>query len=165
MIDAGRPTSTSSTRKLGGLDFAFVQSLTPDRDAAGSIMEFNPQGDYSKANVSRLNAHGHGTFCKFRIVAQQDLERQGGVYALFVGESVRYIGECEDLASQFNTGFGTISPANCYVGGQSTNCKIKRRVLETSKAGGHVDLYFHAAPDRKEIKRRLIVSDKPPWNK
>lgn len=164
IVDAGGSASSPITRRLGGRDFAFVQSLTPERGASGVITEFSPQSNYSKANVSRLNEHGHGTFCKFRIVVQQGLERQGGVYALIADESVCYIGECEDLTRQFNKGFGTIYPANCYEGGQSNSCKINRQVLEVSKAGGHVDLYFHATHDRKEVKRRLIVSDKPPWN-
>jgi hypothetical protein len=163
-IDAGDPALSSSTRRLGGHEFAFVQSLIPKRDASDAIMEFSPHGDYAKADVSRLHKHGHGTFCKFRIVVQQGLERQGGVYALIVDESVCYIGECEDLVRRFNAGFGNIYPRNCYVNGRSTDCKVNRRVLEASKAGGRVDLYFLPTPERKAVEQRLIACYAPPWN-
>jgi len=87
-----------------------------------------------------------------------------GVYALMKDGAVCYIGECEDLGKRFNMGYGNISPKNCYQGGQPTNCKINHRVLEVSKAGGRIDLYFHQTSQRKAVEKLLIVRCSPPWN-
>jgi hypothetical protein len=144
---------------LGGRDFALVQHLAPERNEEGAIREVSPQGRYKKAIP--LHQYGHGTFCAFRIAVPAGLV---GVYALVVDGSVRYLGECADLGTRFNGGYGTISPRNCYVGGQSTNCKINRRVLDVSKAGGRVDLYFHPTPQRKTVEAHLIAAYLPPWN-
>jgi hypothetical protein len=148
---------------LEGYDFALMESLAPERDAVGAIREFSPQGRYVKADATALHKHGQGTFCRFRISVPKGMT---GVYALVVAGSVCYIGECEDLAKRFNTGYGNISPKNCYVGGQATNCKINRRVLDVSQAGEQVDLYFHPTSPllRKPVEKRLVASYMPPWN-
>lgn len=154
-------SSATPAIRLHGRDFTFVTRLTPDRDATGAIKEFSPQARYTKAGSVPLHQHGHGTFCSFRILVPSRLV---GVYALVVDGSVRYIGECEDLGKRFNAGYGNISPKNCYRGGQPTNCKINRRVLDMSKAGGSVDLYFHPTTDRKTVEKDLIARYTPPWN-
>lgn len=150
-----------SVIRLGGLDFEFVEPLTPELDTSGVIREFIPQERYAKSAIVRLHKHGDGTFCKFRISVPRELV---GVYALVVAGSVRYIGECEDLGKRFSSGYGAISPKNCYVGGRTTNCKINRRVLDVSKAGGRVDLYFHQTMLRKTVEKQLIASYSPHWN-
>jgi hypothetical protein len=154
-------TVPPATRRIGERDFAFVGSLLPERDAAGAILEFGPQARYERADLVRLHADGAGTFCRFRIGAPNGL---AGVYALVVDGSVRYIGECADLRQRFNAGYGTISPKNCYVGGQPTNCRINRRVLEVAQESGRVDLYFHPTPERKAVERQLVARYSPCWN-
>lgn len=149
---------------LPELSFDFVDTISPDRDASGSIHEFSPQQRYAKGNASLLHTYGAGTFCRFRIAAPQTVRGVPGVYALVVGGSVRYIGECMDLYKRFNVGYGNISPRNCYVGGQMTNCKINQCVLNESKFGRRVDLYFHATSQRSAIEKYLITLCAPPWN-
>ena len=80
------------------------------------------------------------------------------------GGSIRYIGICQDLSKRFNGGYGIISPRKCYKGGQSTNCKVNRRILDTAKGGGSVDLYFYPTPQRKALEKCLIALYLPPWN-
>ena len=89
---------------------------------------------------------------------------QVGVYALVVDDVVRYIGECEDLGKRFNAGYGNISPKNCYIGGQPTNCKINHQVLDIAKSGRHVCLYFHPTAERYVVERQLIAAYAPRWN-
>jgi hypothetical protein len=108
-----------------------------------------------------LHKHGYGAFCKFRISVPRGLI---GVYALVVDGLVCYIGECEDLGKRFNTGYGNISPRNCYQGGQPTNCKINHRVLDVSNTGESVNLYFHSTSSRHLVEKRLITQFSPPWN-
>lgn len=138
-----------------------VEALVPKRDASGAIVEFLPQARYKKADVVPLHLHGYGPFCKFRISVLKGLV---GVYALVVDGTVRYIGECEDLGKRFRSGYGNISPVNCYEGGQRTNCKINRRVLEVAHAGGRVNLYFYATAQRKTVEKQLLARYSPSWN-
>ncbi len=146
---------------LGGHAFVYKTTLAPERDHAGAIRETRPQEHYAKRDTIRLNRYGHGPFCRFGITVEQGLT---GVYALAVDGAVRYIGICEDLARRFNAHYGTISPQDCYVGGQSTNCKINHRVLDESNAGRRVDLYFYPTPQRKALEKHLIALYLPPWN-
>jgi hypothetical protein len=146
---------------LEGFEFELVETLSPVRDGFGKIVERRPQDSFAKRYSAAFNKHGDGEFCKFRIGVPKGLI---GVYALVVGGSIRYIGECEDLGKRFDTGYGHISPRNCFIGGQSTNCKINRYVLELSKADKKVDLYFHKTEVRIAVEKQLIASLSPPWN-
>ena len=60
--------------------------------------------------------------------------------------------------------FGAIHPKNCYVGGQSTNCKINALVLKSTKASQRLDLFFLETEDRHAIEAWLIEELHPPWN-
>jgi hypothetical protein len=151
----------TSEFRLAEYTFTFVETLTPERTASGAILELSPQGQYKKAGTSPLHKYGHGTFCKFRISVPEGLV---GVYAMIVGGVVSYIGECTDLRSRFNYGYGNISPKNCYVGGQETNCRVNQHILNVMKDGGRVDLYFHPTTKRKAVEAQLIARYSPPWN-
>jgi hypothetical protein len=120
-----------------------------------------PQGDYANANGLRLNKYGNGPFCQFRLPADLVVE---GVYALIVNDSVKYVGECESLASRYNIGYGQISPRNCYEGGQNTNCKVNNLILQLAEKGEVVHLWFHLTDNRKTIERGLLSTLTPPWN-
>jgi hypothetical protein len=149
---------------LGDHEFTFVASLIPERDASGAILEFPPRGRSATMDPALLHEHGHGPFCEFRIDAENGL---GGVYALVVNGVVHYIGQTKNLKWQFNHGYGIIRQSACYAkGGLSTHCKINSRILEVSRAGRRVDLYFHATPlaSRTSVRRQLIASYSPPWN-
>lgn len=158
-------TSTAPTVpveiKLGEYTFALVESLVLERDQAGIVVEKRPQAHYYKAGLIPLHKHGVGPFCKFGITVPIGLV---GVYALLVDGMVCYIGECVDLRKRFSYGYGNVSPRNCYKGGQGTNLKINRKVLEVVQASGRVDLYFYETSERKQVERQLLKACAPPWN-
>ena len=149
-------TSTSLRRqtddiiKVCGYLFTFVQELTPECDGDGNIKEYQPQAGYQKNKP--LNQHGSGSFCRFTIHAGN----WPGVYLWVVGDEIIYIGETSGLARRFNTGYGVIEPVNCYVGGQSTNCKMNKVVLEQTKKGQYVKLYFYETNEYKKIELELL---------
>jgi hypothetical protein len=161
VLRSGSASPAPSAITLAGLAFTFVTQLNPERDATGVIRELSPQGRYTKAASVSLHRHGFGTFCSFRISVQPGL---AGVYALVVNGSLCYIGKCVDLGKRFNAGYGNISPKNCYHGGRTTNCKINRWVLDVTKSGDRVSLYFHQTPQRHIVEKRLIANYTPPWN-
>lgn len=151
----------TSEFRLAEYTFTFVEAITPERAASGAIQEFSPQKRYRKAATAPLHKYGHGTFCKFRISVPMGLV---GVYTLIVDGAVYYVGECVDLGKRFNMGYGNISPRNCYEGGQMTNCRINQHILNVSKVGGRVNLYFHPTAQRKAVEDQLIAHYSPPWN-
>jgi hypothetical protein len=150
-------------RKWLGLDFVHVGAIEPERDAAGTVREFMPQERYVKGAGKRLNPHGAGPFCRIRVPGAPLV---AGVYVLLADGEPVYVGICRNLAGRWgSTGYGSIQPINCFVGGQSTNCKINNRILTGVKAGTAFDLYFHATGlATRPIESQLISGLRPPWN-
>jgi len=154
-----RPRSIAK-RLLGRL-FRRIARIEPARDSSGALVEERPHDRYARAAEKALHAHGAGPFCRFQI-PRQPLEP--GVYCLTVADNVVYVGECLDLIVRFNAGYGIISPRNCYSGGQLTNCKVNRLILEEVRAERDVVLWFHATADRKALEEELRAQLRPPWN-
>lgn len=147
-----------------GLPFSRVTALNPKCDRDGSPTEFRPQARYAKAATSVLNPHGAGAFCKFDIPGSF---ADAGAYVITLDNRPVYVGECTHLARRFNMGYGTISPKNCHIGGQSTNCKVNTKVLNAVKSGAVPALWFHETGDRFRVEELLIIafdrSARSPW--
>jgi len=148
--------------QIDRLSFEFVCHLTPDNGPAGRVLSLLPQERYKNARNLPLNAYGAGPFCKFRIPKQF---KTSGVYALVVEGSIKYIGECINLSSRYNSGYGNISPRNCFKGGQETNCRINALIHGESQLGRKVELWFHAAREHKELEKRLLSIGAYEWNR
>lgn len=149
-------------KRLLSYDFEYVQDLKPVLDRAGRILECFPQGLYEKKDSFELNKHGAGAFCRFSI--HPKWSGVSGVYAFFIDDNLVYIGQAVDFAQRFNMGYGNISPRNCFVGGQSTNCKINKLVLNSVKSGHAVSIYFHMTHDYNRVESELIKYYKPQYN-
>jgi len=149
-------------KSFAGFDFVLIGPIEPERGPGGAVREFMPQGRYAQADSTRLNPNGAGPFCKFSIARGID---KPGVYVVTLGTDPVYAGMCVDLAKRWGQlGYGAISPKNCFVGGQSTNCKVNNRVLECSKAGGCLKLWFHQTTVAASAERTVIRAFKPAWN-
>ena len=148
-------------REFAGLHFDWVGALDPERDSSGAPIALMPQSRYAKAGTTSLNPHGAGPFCRFSMGAG---EHRSGVYVLTLNGSPVYAGKCVNLAKRWGPmGYGAISPKNCYIGGQSTNCKINHRVFEHASRGDTLELWFHAG-DPDALERNLIIGLTPAWN-
>jgi hypothetical protein len=147
---------------LNNVTFEFICKIQPRLNIDKTITEFYPQENYKDRHKLKLHKYGLGSFCKFTI--PNNLNRQG-VYALFVNEQCTYVGECNDFSNRWNTGYGTISPRNCFEGGQSTNCRINKLVLDSLKNLLDVEIYFTESLDRFQVEYSLIANIKPSWNK
>lgn len=149
-------------RIFGGYIFNYVGLIEPDREMNGVFCEFLPQDRYKNIRNLPLNPHGAGPFCRFKIA--NDVHHSG-VYVLTLNENPIYIGKCDNLAKRWGPqGYGSISPKNCFKGGQSTNCKINSLLLEHSKRGEKFELWFYAMHDPGPAERILIINLKPEWN-
>lgn len=149
--------------KLGEFEFSLSSTITLLREPkSGHPLEFMPQARYKRASTTPLNPHGHGPFCR---LTTPGLPISSGVYALFVKNKLKYIGKARNLAERWGPqGYGAISPKNCFVGGQSTNCKMNHRILMATKAGENVELFVHLTESPGEVEAVLIGGLMPPWN-
>ena len=148
---------------LGKFDFGFVGGIEPSRDGSGSIIELYPERLYKNDKKLPLLKDGLGPYCKFSIPNSH--LNEPGVYILVSNFMILYVGECEDILSRINMGYGNISPRNCFKGGQSTNCRINKAIFSTIKARKEVLLYFAPTENRFHLEFQLIKENKPPWNK
>jgi hypothetical protein len=146
--------------QIQGYEFHFVQHLNPALNGNGEIKKYYPQGNYDNTNGLPLSRFGGGAFCKFSIQA----EDWPGVYLWVVDGEIIYIGETVGLRRRFNTGYGNISPRNCYVGGQNTNCKMNKIVLDLYEQGKVISLYFYNTPNYKQVELHLLKKINTKYN-
>ncbi|GBD98616.1 hypothetical protein BMS3Abin07_00640 [bacterium BMS3Abin07] len=147
---------------IGKYHFHKICDIRPEQDNSGRILELLPQDRYNNKDNLPLNKYGAGPFCKFKIPNNYNFP---DVYALVISGSTKYIGECENLSSRYNMGYGNISPRNCYAGGQETNCRINNLILKVAKSGATISLWFLETEDYKAIEANLRSSETPEWNR
>ncbi len=150
------------TRCLLGYRFVWTASIDLEIGSDGKPIEYMPQNRYPKAKTANLNRHGAGPFCRMKLTS---LPKVSGVYLVTINNSVTYIGKAVNLAERWGPqNYATISPRNCFKGGQSTNCKINHRILLAKSEGTLVDLWFLETGEPDEIETQLIDELRPRWN-
>ena len=147
--------------RIADYEFEHICELAPLRGDDGSIRQFMPQHRYVNARNIPLNKYGGGPFCKFSIPKRFQVS---GVYVI-TGDAILYVGECLNLSSRFNSGYGNISPKNCFKGGQETNCRLNSLVYSAIDAGGILKLWFFPTADCKTMESALRRVLKPAWNR
>ena len=147
--------------EICGYEFKRICSISPDRDGS-RVMRCEPQAGYK--NVNRLNLHGYGSgaFCRYRIPTEYQL---CGVYIVSMNDTPVYVGECRNLSQRHNTGYGQISPRNCYVGGQQTNCRINQLILKAAESESSIALWFLQTDLHKTIEAELRTKQPLDWNR
>ena len=146
--------------QIGKYEFTFVETIELIETKDGKL-SYEPQLRYKKADTVPLHMYGAGEFCKFKLKNAKDVS---GVYVWIIDNEVVYIGEAVNLRKRFNMGYGNISPKNCYIGGQITNCKMNKVVLEEYKNNNSIDIYFLETPNYKEIEKELLLSFSTKYN-
>lgn len=113
-----------------------------------------------------LNDYGDSIYCKFRMVDNQFSEHKG-IYVFKNNGQIKYIGRVKgehNFYQRINMGYANISPKNCYIDGQSTNCHVNS-IINSCK--GDVNLFILPLGSDEEIiktERWLINLVKPDWN-
>ena len=149
--------------RIGKYNFEYIQTIKPLTDEIGNIYRYSPQSRYNNKKNLKLHNYGDGEFCIFKL---ENANVVSGVYAWIIkGEaSPIYIGEAKNFRKRFNTGYGIISPRNCFVGGQITNCKMNKVVLDSYDKGLEIDIYFLKTLDYKNIELELLSEIKTIYN-
>lgn len=146
---------------FGSYSFDYLQDIHPERNDDGSIKEYLPQKDYANKDNLSLSKYGGGSFCRFSL---QTAGMWRGVYLWVSDGEIIYVGETENLKQRFNIGYGNISPRNCYIGGQSTNCKMNKVILNYYKSGRTVQVYFLHTDKNKEVELELLNAINTKYN-
>ena len=162
-----RQGDAATQRRIAGLSFSYVGAIRPQRDRRGEVVGELPQSKFRNERNLRLHKYGRGPFCRFRVA--QGWQR-GGVYILTNGDAPLYVGECQNVEDRWGTnGYGAISPRNCYIGGQETNCRINSLIYRGIKTGARFDLWFHPIVGDKQtrlaVESKLVTALRPPWNR
>lgn len=111
-----------------------------------------------------LNPYGDLSYCKFRLESTP-LTKCKGIYIYKINNQIKYIGRVLDsFSNRINSGYANISPKNCYIDGQATNCHLNALINgERNK----VDFYIIPIDNDDEIcslERKLIKEHQPEWN-
>lgn len=148
--------------KIGKYDFQYIETIEPMKEN-GAIAVFKPQNRYKNTKNLAKHAYGDKEFCRFKL---QNANEVAGVYAWFIQGETKpiYIGETVNFKKRFNTGYGIISPRNCFYGGQKTNCKMNNVVLEKYANNEKIDIYFLETKDYKAVETELLLSVKTEFN-
>jgi hypothetical protein len=149
-------------RNVADYDFELICEVKPHRDTDGNIRSFMPQDQYKNLGGLSLNKYGNGPFCKFKIPKNVTV---CGVYIITIDDEVQYVGECDNLSSRYNAGYGNISPRNCFKKGQETNCRLNNLVHLRATKDETILLWFFRTTDYKKVERELRAILKPPWNR
>ena len=99
-----------------------------------------------------LNPFGDKSFCKFKI-EKNKLTESCGLYFFECKSELKYIGSTkQSFFKRINTGYGNISPRNCYRNGQSTNCKINSNLNYFLENSEQKDIKFYVLPIKDKEK-------------
>jgi len=148
---------------LAGHTFLYVGEIEPLRSPEGRIIVDQPYRRSTLYPEHQPHHDGEGPFCRFKIPTTWS--GKTGVYLIMMDGQPMYAGECVDLAGRFNSGYGNISPRNCFPGGQPTNCRLNRLILEAAQNHRSINLYFHPTSRHKEVEKELLRAVVPPWNR
>ena len=156
-----------SEHSFAGYMFFHIGLIRPERDRRGAVIYDLPQRRYRNERNLTLHKYGRGPFGRFRIPPNWS---RSGVYVLTNGDRrALYVGECQNLQSRWNHGFGRISPRNCYQKGQETNCRINSLIHQGTTTDEKFDLWFYPVNGgkraRKAVESELIAALKPLWNR
>lgn len=120
-------------QRFGEWDFECIGQIEPERDCKRTILEFMPQERYKHADTTPLHNYGAGPFCRFRIGQKN---KSAGLYVLTVEGKPVYAGQSVNVSNRWGPrGYGSVSPRNCFIGGQQTNCRLNAALLNEAKAG------------------------------
>lgn len=148
-------------RTWGKYNFEWAAQIRPETDDRGAVQPFQPHLAYANPQSLALHPFGEGPFCKFRIPSNRD---DAGVYLLLANDTPVYIGECTNLATRFNHGYGAISPRDCYTGGRPAQCRINHLIYTALKARQNVEVWFCKTPSHRTIAAELLKTLRTPWN-
>ncbi|RDI72472.1 DUF7662 domain-containing protein [Halopelagius longus] len=157
-----------------GYEFETVSRLDPDRTDDGVVAVQTPQREYEASDERAVHSDGWGPFCRFEV--RDPRASRPGVYLVTVDDEAVYVGEAADVADRFSSGYGDVSPADCYEGGAERVCRVNTNVFHAARAGKDVHVHLHSTADfegtdeengalRRIIRGDLLSAFDAAWNR
>lgn len=116
-------------------------------------------------NDTFFNSNGDLKHTKFGLNKSSKYLDKKGIYFFYVNDELKYIGRCRDnFKKRINRGYGNISPKNCFLDDQSTNCRINN-LINTYKDS--ITFYVLELESEEKIillEKKLINELNSEWN-
>lgn len=111
-----------------------------------------------------LNRYGDETYNRFSVQDSDWLDRKG-LYCYVLDEVVVYVGQSRDcFGKRINQGYGNISPKNCYLDGQATNCHVNSLVTRHQATLKLILSEVKNLVMMDDLEKKLIKIWQPLWN-
>ncbi len=111
-----------------------------------------------------LNPYGDGVYCRFRM-ERGPFSSKKGLYCYCIAGRLVYVGRSIDpFEKRINQGYGTIHPKNCFLDGQSPNCRLNALIAENVSAVSFFVCPLNDDAEIDRLERRLIQMLRPHWN-
>jgi hypothetical protein len=111
----------------------------------------NNNSDY----LSYLNGYGDKRYCDLKLVST--MSNSKGLYCYIVDQKIQYIGRSKKTFGERIKEYGKITPYNCLIDGQNTNCKINSKINEISKVNiGLLEMNDSTDREIEELEKKII---------
>ena len=126
------------------------------------LFKLKEKGD--KSYLKFLNNYGDKTYSHFGIV-ESDVDNKKGIYSYYLNDEIQYIGITKDnFKKRINSGYGKISPKNCYKDGQSTNYHLNWLISSSFKNIKFFVYIMDELEGIENLEKQLIEKYNPSWN-
>jgi hypothetical protein len=147
---------------LAEYNFERASTIDAERSDNGSLLTYTAYERFENPKSLRLHGYGAGPFVRLRLAA---LPTGAGVYVVMDGEDIAYVGLAANISARWGRrNYAVIDPRNCYVGGQSTNCRLNNLVYQALTQGQELTLWTHLVQNPRPVEAELIRCLRPPWN-
>jgi hypothetical protein len=111
-----------------------------------------------------LNKYGDSVYSRF-YMTDTNMMKEKGLYIYCIKNALKYIGRSKDpFKNRINDGYGHISPKNCYLDGQATNCHLNSLITKYKE---HINLLLLPLQNNDlidKLEKTLIKEYSPEWN-
>ena len=115
------------------------------------LLKANNNNDY----LAYLNGFGDKRYCEFNL--NSILSNSKGLYCYIVDERIQYIGRSKKTFGERIKEYGKITPYNCLIDGQNTNCKINSIINNHSNVKiGLFEMNDRTNREIEELEKEII---------
>ncbi len=102
-----------------------------------------------------LNGYGDKLYCEFKL--DPTLSKSKGLYCYIIEEKIQYVGRSKKTFGERIKEYGKITPYNCLIDGQNTNCKINSLINENTNVKiGLFEMNNSSDEEIEKLERDLI---------